>query len=500
MCQHKQETRKPPETVHKLCEEGLVLMKHKHYDDALSCFEQVVELDANHAEAWFRIGCCRSEIAKLDMEDCYDSHHLARDFHGVLGFYQATIDAFQKVIEIKANHTNARNSLAELFYEIGVCGLEYGVGDHQVYDNCYEPVIECFKRATEVHPDCIDAYHRIGSAYNDWMSQRIWEIEYAKEGGDFLVEYDERTFGVTDIADACIEIYQKLIQAQPDDATAYYELGEAYGSWISSQITLWEGQNFCDDHVEEMKQGKHHFLGKAIEAYRTAIEIKPDYANAYSALAKSCHWVGQFEEAIRAFRQAIVLGNIEHYNLTKTYHDLGKQKFDDGEYAEAIECYHSAIITVSKYQDLYYDLGVANDETGQYELAILWYQRARSACGDPILRYNADHYESAKHGYAHVRDSYDYPDLHYRLGKACHRMGRYQDAVEAYLVAIDSQIVIEEAYHTACDNVKWNATAIKPESKIQAYLAHHMPEPLKYPEWWDDVFKNKECASRHEPL
>ena len=277
-----QKTAGAPETAQQHYEEGLVLLKHKHYADALSCFEQVVELDANHAEAWFWIGCCRSELAKLDMEDCYDLHHLARDFHGVLGFYQATIDAFQKVIVLKADHTCARNSLAALFYDLGVCGLEYGIGDHEVYYNCYEPVIECFNRATEVHPDCIDSYHKIGLAYSEWMDHRIWDIECAKAGEGFDITTDDIGHGVDDIAEARIKIYQRLIDIQSDDAEAYYELGKAYTSWISAQIALWEGQGFDEgDEIEEMKQGKHDFIKKAIEAYRTAIGIKPDYADAY---------------------------------------------------------------------------------------------------------------------------------------------------------------------------------------------------------------------------
>ena len=79
-------------------------------------------------------------------------------------------------------------------------------------------------------------------------------------------------------------------------------------------------------------------------------------------------------------------------------------------------------------------------------------------------------------------------------------MGRYQNAMEAYLVAIDHQIVIEESFQEACDEVWRTALHIEQESKMQEYLKYLMPEPPQKPEWWDDVFKNKEAASRHEPL
>ena len=173
-------------------------------------------------------------------------------------------------------------------------------------------------------------------------------------------------------------------------------------------------------------------------------------------LAESCQWIRQFDEAIRAFKQAIVLGNMAHENLAETYHGLGKQNFAEGNYTEAIECYHDAIVTDPKYNEVYYDLAVANDEVGNFELAILWYQRARSSRNNP--------------------------NLEYRLAKAYHRLGRYQDAVEAYQKAIDRQIEIEDEYF-----------------RKSSYSLNYA-EPLEYPEWWTEVNQNLESASRNEPL
>ena len=64
--------------------------------------------------------------------------------------------------------------------------------------------------------------------------------------------------GTLGIAEECIKTYQQLIEIQPDDARAYYELGEAYTIWIYPFITMEE--NYGDetsDEVEAMKQDKH---------------------------------------------------------------------------------------------------------------------------------------------------------------------------------------------------------------------------------------------------
>ena len=463
-----QKTADTPETAQQLCEEGLVLMKHKHYADALSCFEQVVELDAVHAEAWYRVGCCRSEIAKLEIEDSDETVCVGEESE----LYEAAIQAYQKTIELRPDYAKARTSLGTLFYDLGVKGFEYGLCD--VVD--YNQVIEWLKQATEVCPDLIEAYYQLGLTYTCLMEDcgngTIYEID------DVGIRDIMCLDGIVGIADARIETYQKLTEIQPNDAKAFYELGNAHRSWIYPFITICEEfGNETRDEIEEMKQGKdpeiRDILDKAIKAYRKAVKIKPEYTDAYNELAKVYHWRGNYGEAIQAFKQAFVLvkftnretGTMTSYdsgagaashNLARAYHNLGKQNCVEGNYAEAIECCHDAILACSWYHEVYYDLSVSNDETGNYESAILWYER--------------------------VKYSYEYPDLRYRLAKAYHRLGRYGDAVEAYQKAIDRQRAIEEEYNQKLDYERYDS------------------EPPEKPEWWAEVYQNLESASRHEPL
>ena len=90
--------------------------------------------------------------------------------------------------------------------------------------------------------------------------------------------------GTLGIAEKCIETYQQLIEIQPDDARAYYELGEAYTIWIYPFITLAENfGNETRDEIEAMKQGQASPNSRCSqkarsEAYRTAVRIKSDYA------------------------------------------------------------------------------------------------------------------------------------------------------------------------------------------------------------------------------
>ena len=451
-----QKTADTPETAQQLCEEGLVLMKHEHYADALSCFEQVLELDANHVEAWFRIGCCRSEIAKQKIEGTEETLYVDGEFE----LYEGAIKAYQKAIELQPDYTSARRFLAELFTYFGEMQSE-----DTEYPSEYMRAIEWYKQAIEVYPDLTDSYYKLAEAYTFLMEGK--EIN----DWDDSILYDQAGIITVDIVEARIEIYQKLTEIQPDDAKAYYELGEAYSGSIDSYITLSEDYgNETQDEIEAMKQSKHPevraVLEKAKKAYRTAIGIKPYYAGAYSALGGVHHRLGQFEEAIQAFKQAIVLDNKGRNNLAEAYHELGKQYFAGGNYMQAIECYNNAIVTAFRddHNEVYYDLAVANDEAGHYELAIWCYRRVRSAYNFPSDMSRL------------------YPELLCRLGTTCHRCGHYQDAVEAYQKAINRQIEIEDEFlRKSSDNL-------------------HYAEPLEYPEWWTEVSQNLESASRHEPL
>ena len=471
----------------RIYQDGLALMEYKYYANALSCFEQAIDLTPNFAQAWFQIGHCRSELVQREIENTEEYLYTEDVFEG----YQGTIEAYQKAIELQPDFTDARNSLAELFFDLGERQSE-----EVEWPSHYMEAIEWYKKAAEVNDDWGAAYHQIGQAYRYLMeSCEDYEIRDS-------IDFD----GTLGIAEECIKTYQQLIQIQPDDARAYYELGEAYTIWIYPFITLAENYGIeTSDEIEAMKQDKHPqiqaALKKAIEAYRTGVRIKSDYRQAYYKLAEACQRIGLFKEAIQAYKQAIVLGGKDyfsapHRSLAEAYHGLGQQNFADGNYIQAIGCYHSAMMADSSYDGVYCDLAVANDEAGRYELAILWYERSAPSS----IKIVNPNYESAIRWYTDIRRSYRYLDLYYRMGKTRHRLSRYQDAVEAYEKAIDLQIAIVDAYNEAWADVQMQSARFKEKSKRQGFLRCFTPEPPEYPEWWDDIVQNRKLAQRYEPL
>ena len=55
--------------VEQIYQDGLALMEHKYYANALSCFEQAIDLNPNFAQAWFQVGRCRSELVQREIKN-----------------------------------------------------------------------------------------------------------------------------------------------------------------------------------------------------------------------------------------------------------------------------------------------------------------------------------------------------------------------------------------------------------------------------------------------
>ncbi len=97
-----------------------------------------------------------------------------------------------------------------------------------------------------------------------------------------------------------IEAYKMAIRINPDYADAHYNLGLAYGE--------------LDMHKE------------AIEAFKQAIRIRPDHADAHLNLGVACHKSGMYKESIEAYKEAIRINPDyadAHYNLACSYSLLG---------------------------------------------------------------------------------------------------------------------------------------------------------------------------------
>jgi len=164
-------------------------------------------------------------------------------------------------------------------------------------------------------------------------------------------------------AKEAVRAYKKAISIKPDFAEAHNNLG----------ITLKD-------------QGK---LDEALEVYNNAISIKPDYAEAFNNMGVSLKEQGKLVEAIKAYKKALAIKP----DYAEAYYNMGNALHGQGKTEEAIEAYNKALTTKPDYTEAYNNMGNAFHDLGKMKEAIEAYTKALSI-------------------------KPDYADAHYNMGNA----------------------------------------------------------------------------------
>jgi uncharacterized protein len=108
---------------------GLQEAKAGRYNQALSYFQQTVELEPQHAKAWYYLGLCYTYLKQ----------------------YDKTIEPYQKATEIYPNYINAWSNLGYSYYLM----------------NNLNSSIESYNRALEIDPTLATTWLSLGYVYRD---------------------------------------------------------------------------------------------------------------------------------------------------------------------------------------------------------------------------------------------------------------------------------------------------------------------------------------------
>ena len=107
--------------------------------------------------------------------------------------------------------------------------------------------------------------------------------------------------------DAAIESYKQALRIKPDYADAYYNMGVALNDKGDPEA--------------------------AIESYKQALRIKPDYAEGHSNLGTAFQLLNQIEQAVASYEKAISLKK----DLNTAISGLGKALLKKGEHSVGLD-------------------------------------------------------------------------------------------------------------------------------------------------------------------
>ena len=204
---------------------------------------------------------------------------------------------------------------------------------------------------------------------------------------------------------------------------------------LSLKYWAYFGIGFCYDELGN--------YAKAIEAYKQAIRIDPDYAdthyNLHHNLGIDYSSMGNYAKAIEAYKQAI---RIEP-DYADNYYGLGIVYYKLSFYEDAMESFKQAIRIDPDYADAYYGLGIAYGALGFYKDAMESLKQAISIEPDNAKTYSflgrayisLDNYPKAIESFKQaIRIDPDYADAHWLLGIAYLVVGDKNSALNEYKI------------------------------------------------------------------
>jgi len=257
--------------------------------------------------------------------------------------------------------------------------------------------------------------------------------------------------------DKAIEQCKIAIKQMPNDAEAYFVLGEAYGKkrmYHEMNEAFKKSLEFSQKHAEEIKHERlKYWVGifnsgvalvkqnkpeEAIKKFSLAIELLPNKTEAYKNLAYAYSQVNDDSSAIQTYLKAIKIdpNDLELKDFLGLFYYRAKQ------YDKAIEVLKEVIAKADPkskvYKDAIYNLAYSYDLTGQSDKALETYRSAlKAAPGDKDLLFNMGrlyfiqkNYDKAIEKFQEVIkiDSTDF-DAHLNIGNAYLQLNKFKEAI-----------------------------------------------------------------------
>ncbi|HEY9634318.1 MAG TPA: tetratricopeptide repeat protein [Coleofasciculaceae cyanobacterium] len=227
----------------------------------------------------------------------------------------------------------------------------------------------------------------------------------------------------------------------------YQDALDSYNRAVELRPEYAEAWNGKGNSLLELKHYKD-----ALNAYDKAIQIQPNYLEAWIGRSNALDRSQRYEEAINSFNTALKI----QPNHLESLNGLGNVQIKLQNYSEAIASFDKAVKLQPNYSPTWYKRGLALHHLRQYEEAVKSYDKA--------VEYKPDSSEAW-----------------YQRGNALINLNRYQDAVESYEKAVQFQPNLYQAWYSrgnAQNNLRQYKEAIESFDKAVKF------NPDGYESWY----------------
>jgi tetratricopeptide (TPR) repeat protein len=183
-------------------------------------------------------------------------------------------------------------------------------------------------------------------------------------------------------------------------------------------------------------------LEDAIEQYRKAVEIKPDYADAHFNLAVALLQKEDTNGAMAQYQEALAINPA----AADVRYNLGNALFAQGDWEQAVEQYRKAVEIKPDYADAHVGLGVVLLKKKDPEGAIAEYKKALEINSDLLdarlglanaLALKGDMDDAIAQYQEALAIAPAAADAHYNLGIVFSEKGNLEEAIRQYRKALE---------------------------------------------------------------
>lgn len=311
------------------CNLGLAYSKEGRYEEAIQVLKEALRLNPRIAVVYSHLSYAYGKLDDKEKEKEFLQQAIRMDSNSAtnynnlgvylmdLGNYKEAKENFNKALINDPNSLISHLNLAEAYLKV---------------EN-YEQAKKACEQAIKLKPDFSLAHHFLGFVYEGY--------------GDYQ---------------GAAAAYKQAVKLDPNDITALYNLGAAYGKLGSYEDSVTSFKRSINIYSNDAlvhydlglafeKLGRYEEATEAykqatridpnyIKVYREAIDLKPDYPEAYCNQGIIYSRLGQYEDAIESYKQACKLTNYENHVYISAL-AMGDAKF--GKFEEAIKHQKKAI-------------------------------------------------------------------------------------------------------------------------------------------------------------
>ena len=190
-------------------------------------------------------------------------------------------------------------------------------------------------------------------------------------------------------------------------------------------------------------------FARAAAYFEKAVEVDPNYAEAWYQAGFSYGMLGKHEDALKASKQAAKL----RPEWTETYVNIGASSYALGKYDDAVNAYKQATKLDSANPDTQYALGLSLNKLGRSDEEILAYKRAVALKPDfvnafeklGLAYFKQKRYAEAVPAFESLKTYKPDAKTYNYLGESYFESGKTEESIEAFNNAVNFNPNLEQA-------------------------------------------------------